>query len=98
MRAIPEKQIRFTKIGFFVFISLSLILLQACFPSLPRPQTGRISLTKKPQHVAAAAYQVASDTLQYRFGPGDVLSIYVHDEPDISRDNISVRYDGNISF
>lgn len=82
-----------------LLLTVVLIVLNlGCGPSLPPPQTGKVQLDLPPQQIQAVSYQVASDTLAYRLGPGDVISIYVHDEPDISRDNITVRYDGYITY
>ncbi len=85
-------------IALLVILSSIFSLDYGCAPSLPRPKAGTVNQAEKSEQIRAVSYQVASDTLSYLLGPGDVLSIYVHDEPDISRDNIAVRFDGYITY
>jgi len=89
------------KKGILLFLLASLLIIGAgavgCGSSLPKPQEGRLHLPENNDQAEIPPYQVASDTLQYRLGPGDVISIIVHEEPDISREGVTVRYDGYIT-
>lgn len=48
--------------------------------------------------VPNASYSQGFDNMSYRIGAGDVLEIVTWREPDLSREEILVRIDGNISF
>ena len=70
--------------------------LAAAAPALPATQ---IDLRQTPAEQLAELERVISETtIEPRLGKGDVLSISVYDEPDLTISEVPIRPDGRISF
>ena len=73
-----------------IVLLIGLAMLVACASDIPSVKT----LAKHDESNPATSTSADS----YLIGPGDVLSIDVWKEPDLSRQEILVRTDGKISF
>ena len=95
------------------FFCLFAVLLASCASAPPPPVSGQAPLMSTPipepaaqidlrqtpeQQLAALQRIVAQTAAEPRLGKGDVLSISVYDEPDLTISEVPIRPDGKISF
>jgi polysaccharide export outer membrane protein len=82
------------------------LLLPACASDVPqkvlspvpeKPEI-RIKTTNAPIDLARLAELKKISQTEFRLGKGDVLSISVYGEPDLSLSNVTIRPDGHISY
>lgn len=74
----------------FLLVVLGFLLLTACAASLPS-----VKVLAKEDHILQTA---ATGEDSYVIGPGDLLSISVWKEPELSAQQVSVRLDGKVSL
>jgi polysaccharide export outer membrane protein len=96
------------------FFYLSAVLLAGCASDLPGPSPSgqpsfaaapgrepatQIDMRQTPEEQLAELQRIiAETTAEPRLGKGDVLSISVYDEPDLTISEVPIRPDGKISF